>query len=186
MILISSLSPTVFSRFQEEEYKNEGQSGLPDLIGTIQIVEFDDLHYINYSVENIGEGVANNFSCKVTIYPFGTFLFRNSFFEILFKLVSPQVLYWITLPFHLLHIDINFIARQTTTSINPLLPGESYQNYVGYPVDSEVQDYINHKICIITEIVVDPDNIIAESNEKNNREIIRWWLPLKNEPAKSK
>jgi hypothetical protein len=186
MILISSLSPTVFSSIQAKEYKNDRQSKLPDLTGFIQIVEFDDFHYIKYSVNNSGDGPENNFSCKVTIYPFGTFLFRNSFFEILYKLVSPQVLYWITLPFHLLHISPSFIACQTTTSTTPLLPGESYQNYVGYPIDGQVQNYINHKICIITEIVVDPDNIIAESNENNNREIIRWWLPLKNEPEKSK
>ena len=185
MILISSLSPTVFSSSREEEYENKLQSGLPDLFGTIQIVEFDDLHYIKYSVNNNGDGVADNFSCTVTMYPFGTFLFRSSFFEILSNLVSPQILYWITLPFHLLHIDINCIARQTTTSINPLFPGESYQNFVGYPIDSEVQYYINHKICFIIEIVVDPNNEIQESNELNNRDVIRWWIPLRNEPPKS-
>ena len=41
----------------------------------------------------------------------------------------------------------------------------------------------NMKIGFVIEGIADPKDEIEELDEYNNREVLRWWFPLINEPS---
>jgi hypothetical protein len=100
----------------------------------------------------------------------------------LYEIFPPYILNLICFPHHLFHIHPTFITKSIVESPNSLEPGESYTNTGFFPIDYEIDNYINMKLCIITEMIVDQHNVIKESNETNNREVSKWWFPIRNEP----
>lgn len=161
---------------------DKNQENLPDLVGSVDIYEKNDSYWFNFSITNNGNAPANNYTVVVTVYPFGTFLFRNAFFRLILNL-PPSIRAIIVNPIvRVLHIFPFFIQDHGYHSEYPLNPGETINGSSWSPFDYDIDSYINTKICIILECVVDPENYIKESNELNNNDIIRWWFPLNTEP----
>jgi len=158
------------------------QSELPDLIGSVNIYEKDGSYWYNFSISNIGDAKADHYNITATVYPLGTFLFRNKIMGFIGK-ISPQLLYLVAFPFkHILRIYPYFIDMRGQDSPNPIYPGDTFIFDSWGPFDYEISGYVNSRICLILECIVDPDKTVKESNEQNNNAVIKWWFPLKNEP----
>jgi hypothetical protein len=173
----------------EKQTDITNQSGLPDLILNVSFIknENNGYYYYRMTVTNIGDAPAvpeDNFTFKVTGYPFGIYHLYDAICYILWHL--PYHLYIAVSIFLVtkLHIWPLFCVESVTTLDQPLNPGDSYTRTCVFPVDQEADDFINAKLCIVTEAIVDVDDTIKESNERNNKKVIRWWLPNIMNPPK--
>ena len=164
----------------------ESQDGLPDLVGSIdKIIEKNNSYYAEFSITNIGDAPAEGFSIEVTAYPFGKFFLRNSLFDSLLKILPRPLFDLIAISLYIMGFFPSFIMKQNINSTNQLMPGESHTNnwYMSF-FNPDFYTEWNIKTCIILECIVDKDKLIRESNEFNNRDVIRWWFPLRDEPPK--
>lgn len=183
-LLVSILVPSVFSNPVKKKYTENddiNSCGRPDLIGSLKIVEFNNSHYFQCNITNIGDAPASFFKVNITAYPFGTYLFRDKFYQLLRDLLTPQALLIITIPLIILKISPSFLLRLESSANFSLEPNESYILDSMIPFDSSIEDYINSRTCVIIEVIVDEYNEIIESNELNNRDVIKWWFPLKTD-----
>jgi hypothetical protein len=159
---------------------------LPDLVGSVELFEEGGQTWYNYSITNIGDAAADHFNVTVTLYPFGTFLLRNTIWLFLIEYLPPTILDIIAISLDMMGIFPFFMRQSRTDSWNPLLPGETDVETSWGPFDVDFDKYFNSRVCMILECVADPDNEIKESNEMNNRDVIRWWFPLKTQPPANK
>jgi len=182
-LLISTIcNGLIVQSTTEKQTEITNQSGLPDLILNVSFIENEDngYHYYRMDVTNIGDAPAvpeDNFTTKVTSYPFGIYPFYDAICFILWHLPYPIYVAIVTFLATKLHIWLIFSVESIRTFYEPLEPGETYTSFCVFPMDQEADDFINAKLCIVTEAIVDVNNTIKESNEDNNKEIIRWWLP---------
>jgi len=166
----------------EKETDISSQSGLPDLILNVSFIKNVDngYHYYKMDVTNIGDAPAvpeGNFTIKVTSYPFGIYPMYDAICFILWHLPYPIYVAVVTFLATKLHIWLIFSVESIQYFYEPLNPGETFTRTGVFPMDQEADKYVNAKLCIVTETIVDVYDSIKESNENNNKEIIRWWLP---------
>ncbi|RLF58366.1 MAG: hypothetical protein DRN27_05650 [Thermoplasmata archaeon] len=158
-------------------------TGLPDLVCSLDLVKIGEWYYVNYSVTNIGDKTAKGVTMNVTVYPFGCyfldiegFLLKNLPFDIAWPILEFIVLK--------LHIWPGWLMGSNRLVLKPLFPGETVSKISAFPVDLGIDEFYNAKLCIIVEGIVDRENTVIESNESNNKEILRCWLPLNTAPSK--
>ena len=189
LLISSACTGLIAQSTTEKETDITNQSGLPDLILNVSFIENEDngYHYYKMDVTNIGDAPAvpeDNFTVKVSSYPFGIYPTFDMITYILLYL--PYLIYIAVVTFLVtkLHIWPLPCAESNRIFYEPLNPGETYTTYGVFPIDQEADDYINAKLCIVTEAIVDVDNTIKESDESNNIKVIRWWLPNIMNPPK--
>lgn len=157
---------------------------LPDLVSSIDgIIESNNSHYWEVSIMNIGNVPSNNYTIEIVAYPLGLFLLRNTILETLYNVLPYYLFNLIAIPLLVVfRFYPLYITRQTITSPYQLYPGESYNFTAILPFDEYVDRFINIRTCIIIESIADHKDRVKESNEDNNRDVVRWWFPLRNEP----
>jgi hypothetical protein len=187
LMAFTATIPNVISNPTINNISNKDKNqDLPDLVGSVEIVEIDNYHYFRYSITNIGDAPAETFEIYTVAYPFGVFPLRGAIFEFLRDMLPQEIFYFFWAPLViLLKIHPFFLVGERYIAPFPLNPGETYTSICGGPFDDELEEFFNEQICYIIECIVDPNNDIKESNEFNNREVLRWWFPLKTDPPKN-
>lgn len=182
LLISATCTGLIAQSINEKEIDISSQSGLPDLILNVSFIKNEDngYHYYKMDVTNIGDAPAvpeGNFTVTVTSYPFGIYPFFDVITYILLHLPYPIYVAVVMFLVTKLHIWPVPCTESNRYFYEPLNPGETYTTYGVFPVDQEADEFINAQLCIVTEAIVDVDDTIKESNENNNKEIIRWWLP---------
>ena len=184
IILFASL-PIVSSNQSTKTSPSEEimEIGSPDLICYMELVKIQEWHYLNYSLTNIGNAPATNCSINVTIYPFGIYLFHNSFFYLLEQILPPSIFFIImnTL-IEFFHIWPTYLMGEYRFFFQPINPSETITRTSFFPVDAGLEGLHNAQLCLIIEVIADKIGIVDESNELNNKAVMRWWFPLKTDP----
>jgi hypothetical protein len=177
MFLFTVLSPIQAIKTAD----TKTSAGLPDLTCDVEIVEIDGGYNIQLTVTNEGTATTNVWSVHARAYGPIAYLF----YRLGINMSSGPfagILVWIACRF-----DITFwpiIGTGAYSSAYPLAPGQSYT------ITSSFNIPINHlypdeKFVIIIEGIADREKKVKESNEFNNRDIIRWWFPTKTNPPSS-
>ncbi len=162
------------------EQRESLQTGLPDLTCNIKVGKkpWEDRYYINYSIINIGDAAARNFSVEFKLYPIGGIKLEEMLRDISkISPISAEVFALILAAY--IHI-LPFWLRGGKTILQELKPHET-ENIIDCCLSShEIEEYINTRICLIPMCIIDKENKIKESNEDNNIETQYWWFPIHN------
>jgi len=189
IIVLILISTSISSVIRVSSREDTCQIGKPDLVfDKFELVKDEDTVYLDWSIKNVGDASTGNDSIRVnfSFCYFGVdYLFNNGIIEYfnLDKYPNLDILLIITYYLHLFILPGSHHGR----FIDPLEPGENGTCWMSviWPM-SEFEDdgwFINDNICLIFRGIIDEYNIIAESDETNNQEVIRIWFPYRNEFA---
>ena len=188
IIVLTSIPIALSVEVKSNESEQTTKSALPDLILDVSFIERENgYHYTKMVVKNIGDAPAiptGNYTVKVSSYPFGIYPVHEPLMKIFFNLPDFLFVLFVNVVILKLHIYPLPTLLSEGYFYDPLYPNKTETRYAMLPMDQEADDYFNAKICIVTETVVDYFDTIKESNETNNKKIIRWWLPNIMNPPK--
>ena len=180
LIILSASLPGVAGAQSIKSVAPE-ETGKPDLVGDVEVVEMDGVYFFKHIITNIGDAPAEYWSINTTVYNFGSYqLYKmgfdpsHSYYQYLFT----YLLAWLG------HIYLLWVLKtgswSTENYTRPLSPGENYSFY-SFPLPDQ-SNFINAQIGLVIECIVDEYNWANESNENNNCKVLRWWFPYKTDP----
>jgi len=183
LIILSASLPIVASTQSIKSVTPEAtlQTGKPDLVGDVEVVEMAGFYVFKHIITNIGDAPTEYWSINTTVYDFGGYLLYKMGFDpahIYYHYLFAYLLAWLG------HINLvrilNTRCWSTENYTRQLSPGENYSWY-SFPLPN--QDYfINAQIGLVVECIVDEYNWANESNENNNCKVLRWWRPYETDP----
>ena len=186
-ILVLGSMPIISSESYSDGKENAVQMGLPDLIWDIDFVisNFTGYYHALVSVTNIGDAPAvpeNNFTLKWGAYPFGAYHFKDAWVYFFISLPEDLCIFFAELLVVKLHFWPFPNVECEHRFYDSLDPGETVTRTSMGSINDEADEFFNARLCIIFSGMVDPENRIIESNEDNNRNIVRWWFTKKTDP----
>ncbi|HEC89552.1 MAG TPA: hypothetical protein ENI44_03100, partial [Thermoplasmatales archaeon] len=184
LILLLAGLPNAMSSDSIRYDKKKTSSGLPDLVCKLEIIKskFDGYYHVKYSIENIGDAPTKDWLIKISVYPFGVMLLYHLGFDPEHKYLHYIIMYLSALYFHVLLFKLMEEYMKSTGYV--LYPGKNLTFISIFPIYFGTKEELvgNLKIGFVIEGVADPDDKVEESDEHNNREVLRWWFPAVTKP----
>jgi hypothetical protein len=179
--------PSVVSESYDESETDVLHVGLPDLVWDIEFEQIGDngYYYAWLCVTNIGEAPAvpeSNFSLQWGAYPFGAYHLKDAWIWFFDNLPEDLWIFFAELLLVKLHFWPSPNVEGEDRFYEPLNPGETIKRWSLFPINDEADEFFNARLCIIISGMVDPENRIVESNEDNNKFVVRWWFTKKTDP----